>query len=369
MCSFDPFDPLLEESRMSRADSESKGFVQTVLGPVSPDDLGVTLCHEHCLIDLASILSLPKEASKRKIALEPVSYDNIYYVRYHPIESRDNLLLLDEEVAVKELSRFKKLGGQTVVDHTNVDLGRDPIALARISRATGLHIVMGSGYYVKAAQDLEAMGKRSEEDIALEIVREIREGVGNTEIKVGLIGEIGCSWPLEESEKKVVRAAGLAQKETGGPLSIHPGRNEEAPSELIRLLKEVGADLDHTLMCHTGRTLFEVKNRYSLAETGCYLAYDLWGNEGYYPEAFSNTDILNDTHRIAQIRDLIERGFGKQVLISHDICYKCRYTNLGGHGYGHILENAIPAMRRRKMSNEQINDLLVENPKKFFSFW
>ena len=354
---------------MPNTASEPKEIVQTVLGPVPPDDLGITLCHEHCLIDLAGVLCLPKEASKRKIAFEPVSFENVYYLRFHPVESRDNLLLLDEEVAVRELLRFKRLGGQTVVDHTNVDLGRDPIALTRISRATGLHIVMGSGYYVKAAQDLETMDKRSDEDIAREIVQEIREGVDNTGIKPGLIGEIGCSWPLEEAEKKVVRAAGLAQKETGAPLSIHPGRNEEAPFELIGILNEVGTDLSHTVMCHTGRTVFDPKNRYAIAETGCYLAYDLWGNEGYYPEVLSTADILNDTQRISQIKDLFAHGFGNQILISHDICYKCRYTHLGGHGYGHILENAVPAMMKREMNTDHINDLLVNNPKKFFSIW
>jgi len=303
------------------------------------------------------------------IAHEPVSFENVYYLRFHPTENLDNLLLLDEELAISELSRFRNVGGQTVIDHTNSDIGRDPLALIRISQATGLNIVMGSGYYVREAQNLEIMAKRTEDDIVEEIVREIHEGVGDTGVRVGLIGEIGCSWPLEEAEKKIVRAAGLAQKETGGPLSIHPGRHEDAPAELIKILKEVGADLSHTVMCHTGRTLFEPKNRYRIAESGCYLAYDLWGTEGYYPEVLSITDVLNDTQRIAQIKDLMTHGFGRQILLSHDICYRCRYTKFGGHGYGHILENAVPAMRKRDITEEQINDLLIENPSHFFSFW
>jgi phosphotriesterase-related protein len=354
---------------MSSAAESPIGMVQTVLGLLPPDELGVTLSHEHCLLDLSGVRSVPKEASKRKVALEPVSYENLYYVRYHPTESLDNLRLLDEDLAIRELARFKRSGGRTVVDHTNADLARDPVALVRISEATGLNVIMGSGYYVNAAQDLEVMERRTEDDIADEIVREVGEGVGDTGIRVGLIGEIGCSWPLEEAEKKVVRAAGLAQKDTGAPLSIHPGRHEDAPAELIRLLKEVGADLSHTHICHIERTVFEPRNRYEIAEAGCYLAYDLWGNEGYYPEALAIADILNDTQRIAQIKDLIQHEFGKQILLSHDICYKCRYTIFGGHGYGHILENAVPAMKKRGMTEEQINDLLVENPKRFFAFW
>ena len=95
----------------------------------------------------------------------------------------------------------------------------------------------------------------------------------------------------------------------------------------------------------------------------------MWGNEGYYPEVLSITDVPNDTQRIAQIKDLMEHGFGSQILISHDICYKCRYIKFGGHGYGHIMENAIPAMRRRGLTGEQIQNLLVDNPGRFFSFW
>jgi len=354
---------------MKDSGSGRRGMVQTVLGLIAPEDVGVTLSHEHCLIDITSVLTIPREATKKKIALEPVSPANVYYLRFHPTENRDNLMLLDDETAIQELARFTRLGGRTVIDQTNVDLGRDPVALAGISRATGLNIVMGSGYYVGAAQDQVAMERRSEEDIAEEIVAEIEHGVGDTGIKVGLIGEIGCSWPLEEAERKCVRAAGLAQRQTGAPLSIHPGRNERAPAELIKILKEVGADLEHTVMCHVGRTLLEPDSRYEVAEAGCRLAYDLFGNEGYYPEVLSTTDVLNDTQRIAQIKDLAGRGFGEQILISHDICYKCRYIRHGGHGYGHILENAVPAMRRREVDEDLINALLTGNPGRFFAFW
>jgi len=347
--------------------SQLAGKALTVLGPTSADKLGITLAHEHCLIDLSSNFAEPKEASERKLAHEPVTFKNVGYIRYHR-NNLDNRLLLDEDQAVSELAPFRHAGGETIIDVTNVDLARDPLALKRISLRTGLNIVMGSGYYDKKGQCLPVMEKRTEEDIAEELVKDIFEGVGDTGIHSGIIGEIGCSWPLEDCERKVLRASAMAQKETGAPLSVHPGRCEEAPFEINQILKESGANLDHTVICHIDRTSFQTENRYKIADAGCYLAYDEWGVEGYYSETLSMIDILNDTQRIAHIKDLILKGYGSQVLISHDICYKDRYMSLGGHGYNHILYNAVPAMRRRDMSEEQINLLLIDNPKRFFVF-
>ena len=354
---------------MSYTKSQLAGQALTVLGPISVDDLGVTLSHEHCLIDITCVFVEPEEATARKLAFEPLSFKNAGYIQYHGTENRDNLLLLDEELALTEILPFKHAGGGTIVDVTNVDLARDPLALKRISNATGLNVIMGSGYYVRVGQNLEVMDKRNEEDIAEEIVKDILEGVGATGVHAGIIGEIGCSWPLEDCERKVLRAAGIAQKETGAPLNIHPGRFEDAPFEIVAILKEVGADLSHTVMDHMDRTIFDSKKLYKLADFGCYLAFDEWGSEGYYPESLSAiTDIMNDTQRIAYIKDLMLKGYGSQILVSHDICAKRRYMAFGGHGYNHILYNAVPAMRRRGLNEEQVNELLIENPKRFLAF-
>jgi phosphotriesterase-related protein len=353
---------------MGYSKSKLVGKVQTVLGPISPDKMGATLCHEHCLVDLTCTYNEPMDEVGKKYAVGPVSFSNMGYLRYHVLDNRDNLLMLDETLAIQELLQFKHAGGGTIVDCTNVDLGRNPPALKRISQATGLNIIMGSGYYVKAGQRLDVMEKRTEEDIAKEITQNLFEGVDGTGICSGFIGEIGCSWPLEDCEVKVLRAAGMAQKETGAPLVVHPGRHEDAPFQLAKILKEVGADLSHTEFSHTDRTVFQPKNRYRLLEAGLYLAYDEWGTEGYYPESLSITDVLNDAQRIAQIKDFFARGFGGQVLVSHDICYKCRYSSYGGHGYAHLLQNAVPAMRRRGMSEEQIGALFKGNPGRFYSY-
>jgi len=344
-----------------------KGKVLTVTGPIAADALGITLAHEHCLVDNSGVFNEPKSEEGRKLSREPVSLQNIGYIRYHLLDNRDNLLLLDEEEAITELMRFREAGGNSVIDATNDDIGRDPRALQRISVATGLNIVMGSGYYVKTGQDLERMNRLSEDDIAAELIHDVVHGVADTGISAGLLGEIGCSWPLEKEEKKVLRAAGIAQRETGVALNIHPGRHEDAPAEIVDILREVGADIDHTVISHVDRTVFDRCKLFRLAEAGCYLEYDLWGIEGYYPETLSITDIYNDTQRIAVVKDLIGHGYGTRILLSHDICYKCRYRAYGGHGYVHILENVVPAMRRRGVTEAQINTLIIENPKECFA--
>ena len=117
------------------------------------------------------------------------------------------------------------------------------------------------------------------------------------------------------------------------------------------------------------RTILSPEYRYRLAESGCYMEFDAFGFEGYWPDSLTPIDVPNDVQRIRQIQDLFDRGFGSKILISHDLWSKCRYRSYGGHGYAHIMESAIPLMRSRGMTEEQINNLIVENPKKFFAFW
>jgi hypothetical protein len=219
-----------------------QGKAQTVLGPVPPETLGKTSTHEHFLLDFTLRFKPPAEASQRYKAYEPVSMENLGWVRYNPLGNYDNLVATDEEVAISEAMLFKRAGGDTIVDTTSIGIARDPLALARISRATGINVVMGSGYYVDAVHP-EGMDEKTEDQIAEEIVADITTGVGSTGIKSGIIGELGCSWPLTDNERKVLRAGARAQRETGASISIHPGWHEDEPFKILDLLEEAGADL------------------------------------------------------------------------------------------------------------------------------
>jgi len=343
------------------------GQVQTVLGPIAPEAMGITLPHEHLLIDFEVMFVEPSAASDKARARAPVSLDNLGWVRQHFNANLDNLKLLDERVAQDEILLFHQAGGQTVVDPTNRSLARDPLALARIARATGLNVVMGAGYYVQAAHPPD-MSARSVDELAREIVADVIDGVGDTGIRAGLIGEIGCTWPWTDDEKKVVRAAVLAQRETGAPLMIHPGRHRSAPMEIARFVEKEGGDLRRTIMCHIDRTLADVREVIDLAQTGIWLEYDLFGLEtSYYPynPAF---DMPNDGGRMAHVLALVEAGHARQILMSHDIAYKHALVRYGGYGYHHLLVNVVPRLRRKGLDDAAIRGLLVDNPARAFVF-
>jgi phosphotriesterase-related protein len=343
------------------------GQAQTVLGPIAGEAMGITLPHEHLLIDFEVMFKEPADGSQRGLARQPVSLANLGWVRQHFSSNLDNLQLLDEQVARDEALLFKHAGGQTFVDPTNRGLARDPLALARVARATGLNIIMGSGYYVAAAHPPD-MSARTADDVAREIVTDLTVGVGDTGVRAGFIGEIGTTWPWTDNEKKVVRAAVAAQRETGAALMIHPGRHERLPLEIVDFIRKEGADLGRTIMCHIERTIADPAVLLELAATGVYLEYDLFGLEtSYYPynPAF---DMPNDGERMRQILFLIERGHLAQLLLSHDIAYKHCLTKWGGFGYHHLLVNVIPRLRAKGADDKTILALLVDYPRRAFAF-
>ena len=261
--------------------------VQTVTGPIAPEQLGVTMPHEHLLLLNPSFVE-PLEASERHRAYEPVSERNIEWVRQYWTSNVDNLQLYDEETAREEAAWYYRAGGDTLIDPTTRYIARDPRALVRISRGSGVRIVSGTGFYVAETHPPD-MGGRSEEDLAAEMIGELTEGIDYTGVRAGFIGEIGCFWPLRDDEQKVLRGAAMASIETGAAVMVHPGRHPDAPP-----------------------------------------------------------------------------GHAERLLVSMDICTKHRLHRYGGHGYDHILENILPWMRRRGTSEEILQTLLVENPRRVF---
>ena len=343
------------------------GQAQTVLGPIAGEAMGITLPHEHLLIDFEVMFREPANGAERGLSRQPVGLANLGWVRHHFSSNLDNLQLLDETVARDEALLFKHAGGQTFVDPTNRGLARDPLALARVARATGLNIIMGSGYYVAAAHP-PGMDARTVDDIARELVTDLTDGVDGTGVRAGFIGEIGTTWPWTDNEKKVVRAAVAAQRETGAALMIHPGRHERLPLAIVDFIRKEGADLERTIMCHIERTIADRGVLLELAATGVRLEYDLFGLEtSYYPynPAF---DMPNDGERMRQILFLIERGHLAQILMSHDIAYKHCLTKWGGFGYHHLLVNVIPRLRDRGADDRTIQTLLVDNPRRAFTY-
>jgi phosphotriesterase-related protein len=342
-------------------------MIRTVLGDVEPERIGITLPHEHLLIDFKVMFAEPAAASDRGRAWEPVSLANLGWVRQHFNANLDNLRLTDERLAADEILLFKHAGGSTVVDPTPKTLARDPSALARIARATGLNVVMGAGYYVAASHPPD-MDARTVDELAEEIVADVTSGVGDTGIRSGLIGEIGTTYPLSDNEHKVLRAAIVAQRETGAPLMIHPGRHPDMPMELAELVEKEGGDLGRTIMCHICRTIADVSAVIDLAQTGMWLEYDLFGLENSYYPYNPSFDMPNDGGRMAHVLALIDAGHQDQVLMSHDIAYKTSLTRYGGYGYHHLLVNVVPRLRAKGVDDDGLRRLLVDNPARAFAF-
>ena len=344
-----------------------KGEVQTVLGPVAAEDLGITMVHEHLLIDLTCLFMEPGEASERARSRQPVSLDNLAWVRRNWNASLDNLRLDDETLAVEEAMQLKLAGGSTIVEVSNIGLARDPAGLQRIARATGLNVVMGCGYYVDVAHP-PGMDTKSEADIEEEIVNDITAGVGPFSVRAGIIGELGCSSPLTKNEIKVLRAGARAQQRTGASISIHIGRDPFSPVEIVDCLDTAGADLSRVILGHMDRIAHPMDILTQLASRGCSIAFDTFGQETWvYP--FNPSDRLSDIQRVDILVALIDAGFGNKLMVSHDVGYKHRLDKYGGCGYAHILTTVVPHhMRRKGITEAQLQAILVDNPARLLAF-
>ena len=342
------------------------GYAQTVLGPVNADDLGITMMHEHLLAELRCLFDEPEDPEERILAKAPITMETLTRVHMNWAGSLDNLVLSDPDLAIKEATLFKKAGGGTIVDVTNIGLGRNPKSLRYIAEQTGLHIIMGASYY-HAFFHPPDMDNKNEDQICREIVSDISDGVDKTGIRAGIIGEIGCSWPLHRNEAKVLRASAHAQIETGAPISIHPGPHTNAPFEIMDILEGAGAQKERIVMGHMERTGLDEEGLKHLARRGCYLEFDWFGEvRPTFPNG--RVDVPSDGERIKKISFLISEGFGRQIVVSQDVCMKSRLVAYGGPGYGHITRYVRPWMRELGLSESNIQDLVVNNPSRILGF-
>lgn len=340
----------------------SPAEAQTVLGPVPVDQLGVTLMHEHLLVDASPWFREPNEASKRAIAHGPVRIEVLGALRNDPFLCRDNCQLLDEDVAIEEVSAFRRAGGNTVVDPTCRGIARDPKALQRISRATGLHVIMGAGYYLEPSHP-PVVAEMTVEDIAQEAERDVKEGVDG--IKAGIIGEIGVSKDFTPEEEKVLRGAARAQARTGVPLEVHLPGWERHGLRVLDVVEEEGGDLDRTVLCHMNPSGEDLEYQAAAADRGAWLEYDMVGMDFYYADQEAQSP--SDDENARAIKRLHNADLLNHVLLSQDVFVKIQLVRYGGTGYAHILNHFVPRLRRHGLTSKQLEQLLVDNPRNVFA--
>jgi len=335
--------------------------VQTVTGPVDANTLGVTLIHEHLLIDARWYWRNPQEASRIHLAHQPVSAEILHELRQDPFVNLDNCGLFDEEVASEEVMQFKLLGGRTVVDATSANIGRDPLALRRIAERTGLQIVMGAGYYLERTHP-DWIRSATVEDLAARIIADVLEGAEGTEIRAGHIGEIGISKDFTSQEEKVLRAAARAQRQTQVALSVHLPGWERLAHRVLDVVAEEGGDLNRVVLNHMNPSGTDLEYQMALADRGAYLSYDMIGMDYYYADQDAQSP--SDEENARAIVGLVRAGYGHKVVLSQDVFIKMMLTRYGGNGYAYILRHFVPRLKRHGLSRKEIDQLLIENPRR-----
>jgi phosphotriesterase-related protein len=347
--------------------SRFTGKAMTVLGPVDPEDLGTTMMHEHLFIDPGPTpvyFRFPDDPSERKIAMQPLTLDNLGWARFNYLNHWDLNVIDDEDIVTEEVMRYKYAGGRTLVDVSPISLGRTHLGVKRVAMRTGVNIVRGSGYYVGASHPPQ-MENWSVDEVKENIVSEHRDGIGGSDIKSGIIGEIGVTYPWGKTEKKVLQASARAMAETGLSLEVHPGRSPRQPDQIIDVLEGEKADLSRVAICHIDRTIEDITALKAVMDRGCTIGFDAFGL-AWYPWAME-IPYPSDSMRIFQIKKLVDAGYAGKIYVSHDIDDKHTQYHFGGWGYAHILNNVLPLMKHHGITDEQINTILVENPKKLLT--
>jgi phosphotriesterase-related protein len=306
------------------------GYVQTVLGRIDPSILGFTLPHEHTQTAL-----------------------------WH-VENRWDYwqLTRDEPVVVAELERFRAAGGGTVVDLTVPGIGRDPDWLVTMAKATGLHIVMGSGWYRGAYYPVEALiDRRSVDDLADELVREANDGVGDSGIRPGIIGEIGTDKPwLSALEERVHRAAARAARRTGRAITTHAVLSPVGLAQLA-IFEEEGVDPARVVIGHCDS--YPVLDHYlEIVRRGASLEFDFLGM------SFTAVERHGEARLVELVLELLSRGHADRLLLSQDVCHDSQLKRYGGNGYVYLSETFLPRLRAAGVSDAEIDTMTVANPRR-----
>ena len=302
--------------------------IETVLGPVPVDQLGVTDYHEHLYV-------------------EPP----IWLHRIDP-----DFALNDIEKSAAELREWYRAGGRTLIEMTAMDFGRNLKAIRAIAeRVPEVHVLVTTGFnrpYYMGRWVYEA----DEADMIRQVVREVTVGIGSTGIRAAII-KCGTEYNIfDEAGKKLCRVAAAAHRETGAPIITHTTAGTLG-YEQVAFLAEHGVPPSRICLSHLDRNPdFALHTK--IARTGAYLGYDCFGKVKYGP----------DSVRVELLRRMVEAGLGQQILIGNDLGRPSYWRSYGGGpGLAYVLENFVPRLREEGFSEAVIDDLLIHNPRRFLA--
>ena len=317
------FEPLKNE------EVESLSVVRTVLGDVAPEALGLCQTHEHITCD-------------QRVSRIP----------------NDNMVLVDEEKLTRELNRYYAAGGRAMVDVTTGDWGRNPERQARLSHATGVHIIATGGFYIEPHMP-QLVWDWPIPRIVDWMLEEFHEGMDGTDIRIGLLKSGIAAGRIEGIERKGLRAVARAALETGLAITTHTSgsRRQEVPggnlaAYHLEVLLEEGVSPTQLINGHTDERP-DIGFLSELCELGCYIQFDVLGK----------THWLLDETRVDLLKELIRRGHVGHILLGTDRCTQDElYPELGGLGYVYLLESFRPLMIKMGLEEKDIHQMLAVNP-------
>lgn len=310
-------------------------MINSVLGPLDTVDLGFTLCHEHVLETSAGI---------------PQVYPELVDL---------------EESATKAVADFRLAyseGVRTIVDVTTIDLGRDVRYLERVSRESGVQIICATGIWLDIPRVFWNM---TPDTLALLFIREIQEGIEGTGIKAGIIKVASAAGNVTPEERIILQAAARAQIATGVPITTHSPALKRVGVPQVRMLEEEGVDLNRVCVGHSDETN-EMDYLLGLLEKGAWLGLDC------FRLSMSSSEELTWEERAATTQKLIDAGFGHKIMLSHDWSITAPTFVMPGiprgnpDGYLFISRKVLPRLREMGISEDMVNQIMVENPRRFF---
>lgn len=339
--------------------------IQTAVRKISPDILGITLMHEHLMWndppDSDSLLAY-KGNPEFSFLFEPISLSNRADLIYYTHLSSDNMVQTDSDITISELLLFLKAGGTSVADVSSGGLYRNPDALKYISEKTGANIIISTGLYCENRHPVEFYDMTAGQ-MAEYFINEISNGIGNTGIKCGIIGEMGIS-DFGEREKTAMKAAGIAQHETGAAVTTHINFYENGVWDALNILEETGCDLQKVILGHADRWWDKTDYLHRFLNRGVTVEFDTFGIDFVLGHSICYP---NDCARITGIRSLIDKGYLSQIVLGHDTFCKMQLHGFGGGGYAHILRHVLPVMKNSGYTDNEIDMLLVRNPARLLS--
>jgi phosphotriesterase-related protein len=308
--------------------------VETVLGPVDASQLGVTLSHEHVLI------SMGEDARH-------------YPWMFDRERTRAN--------AIRELREAKAGGIDTIIELTTPDLGRDVEFYRDVARAAGISVVAATGIWRDIPRSFWGRGPDAIADI---FVREIEAGIGDSGIKAGVIKVANDAEGVTAEGELVLRGAARALKRTGCPISTHHWAPAEVGRRQVEIFRDEGAPMDRICIGHSADTT-DMGYLELLLQSGVFLSMDRYpGGEGR----------LEWRQRNATVKALVNRGWAHRLMLGHDHAPSPVLTGALESGtlpertrYLFVSKVAVPALREDGVSEESIDLMMREAPRRFLA--